>query len=236
MGSGHSECGHWTSDGQEVVAATRRAFDRAIFETDKSGARDAVLCALDEGIPAETLVFEVVLPSLHVACDLGAAGLSLSQHFMASVIACEATELLVGRFATPPEVVGRVVIGTAAGDFHGLGARIVGGCLRASMIEVTDLGRDVAARRFVDEALACDADVICVSSMMLHTALGERGPSAVRRLLAGAGLERRLKLVVGGAPYTHDPGLWLRVGADAWADDGLAAGAVVTGLIETVRA
>jgi trimethylamine corrinoid protein len=233
---GHSEARDQCGDAVQTIARTRRAFDRAIFETDKSGARDAILSALDEGVSPESLVFEVVIPSLQVACDLGSPGGSLAQHFMASVIACETTEDLVRRFASPPETVGRVVIGTARGDFHGLGARIVAGCLQASMIEVTDLGRDVEARRFVDEGLAHDADVICISSMMLHTALGEHGPSAVRRLLRDAGLERRLKVVVGGAPYTHDPGLWRKVGADAWADDGLAAGPVVAGLIESVRA
>jgi trimethylamine corrinoid protein len=233
---GHGEARRRCGDSETIVARTRRAFDRAIFETDKTAARDAIASALEEGAAPESLVFEVVIPSLRVACDLESTCSSLAQHFMASVIACEATEDLVQRFASPPETVGRVVIGTARGDFHGLGARIVAGCLRASMIEVTDLGRDVEARRFVDESLAHDADVICISSMMLHTALGENGPSAVRRLLRDAGLERRLKVVVGGAPYNHDPDLWRRVGADAWADDGLVAGPLVAGLIESVRA
>jgi trimethylamine corrinoid protein len=233
---GHSGARHLCGDREAIVERARRAFDLAVFETDKRAARDSIKRALDEGASPESLVFEVVIPSLQVACDPGAAGSSLAQHFMASLIACEATEDLVQRFTTPPETAGRVVIGTARGDFHGLGAHIVAGCLRASMIEVTDLGRDVEALRFVEESLACDADVICISSMMLHTALGDRGPSGVRRLLRDAGLEQRLKVVVGGAPYNHDPGLWLKVGADAWADDGLAAGPVVAGLIERVRA
>jgi 5-methyltetrahydrofolate--homocysteine methyltransferase len=227
-----SPCG----DAGGLVESARRAFDRAVFETDKQGARDVVLRALDQGVAPEALVFDVVIPSLQDACDPGAGATSLAQHFMAALIAGETTEDLVGRFGEPPETVGRVVIGTASGDFHGLGARVVGACLRASMIEVADLGRDVGPRRFVDEALAREADVICVSSMMVHTAIGEHGPAAVRRLLADAGLEDRLKLVVGGAPYGHDPGLWRRVGADGWADDGLAAAPVIADLIETVRA
>ena len=144
---GHSEARHLYGDADAIVEKTRRAFDHAVFETDKAAARDAIQSALDAGASPESVVFEVVIPSLQVACDPGAAGSSLAQHFMASLIACEATEDLVQRFATPPETAGRVVIGTARGDFHGLGARIVAGCLRASMIEVDDLGPRRRARR-----------------------------------------------------------------------------------------
>jgi trimethylamine corrinoid protein len=220
------------ADAGELIEQTRQAYGRAVFETDKVAAHDVLLRALDEGVSAEALVFGVVVPSLRDVCETGAGEVSLAQHFMASLIACEATDELVRRFAEPSQTIGRVVIGTARGDFHGLGARIVAGCLQASMIEVVDLGRDVEPRRFIDEALAGDADVICISSMMLHTALGGQGPSAVRRLLDEAGLSDQIKLVVGGAPYNHDPALWQRVGADAWADDGLAAGPVVTGLLQ----
>ena len=43
---------------------------------------------------------------------------SLAQHFMAGQIAAEATEEMIAKFKVPPSV-GRVVIGTSAGDFHG---------------------------------------------------------------------------------------------------------------------
>ena len=60
---------------------------------------------------------------------------TLAQHFVASQIATEVMDQLASLFKTPPQFEGLVVLGTAAEDFHGLGKKIVTGCLRAKMIE-----------------------------------------------------------------------------------------------------
>jgi len=114
-------------------------------------------------------------------------------------------------------------------------SRIVMGCLKALMVEVTDLGVNVPAERFVDAAIAHDAQVIAISAMMVHTATGEGGCLKVRQLLRQRGLEDRLRLVVGGAPYRFDPELYKTVGADAWAPDGVSAGRVIADLVRAVR-
>lgn len=51
-----------------------------------------------------------------------------------------------------PAAPARVVIGVVEGDVHDLGKNIVAGVLEAYGYHVVDLGRDVPARRFVDEA------------------------------------------------------------------------------------
>jgi methanogenic corrinoid protein MtbC1 len=71
--------------------------------------------------------------------------------------------------------------------------------------------------------------------MMAHTARGENGCLGVRRLLKEGGLEERIRIIVGGAPYRFDPELYRVVGADAWAEDGITAGKVVTDLIKGAR-
>lgn len=70
----------------------------------------------------------------------------------------------------------------------------MGGCLRAGMVEVVDLGLNVTADAFVEAAVKQDAQVIGISSMMVHTARGENGASGVRSLLRKEGLENRIKL------------------------------------------
>jgi len=155
---------------------------------------------------------------------------------MGAQIAAEVVEEMVPRFREAPECSGRVVIGTARGDFHGLGKQIVVGCLKALMVEVTDLGLNVAPERFVDEAVARGAQVIGVSAMMVHTAQGEQGCRGVRAVLRARGLEACIKIAVGGAPYRFCPGLYRTVGADAWAENGILAGRVITKLIREVAA
>lgn len=219
---------------QEVI----QAYSEAIFDTDRARAHRVVDEALARGISAEDVVFQVVVPGVENMLEgLGrSGGVSLAQHFMAAQIAAEVTEAMIPRFRSAPEAAGRVVIGNSAGDFHGLGKRIVIGCLRALMIDVVDLGVNVAPQRFVDEAVARRAQIIAISSMMVHTARGEQGCLGVRRLLRERGLEGQIKVVVGGAPYRFDRELWRTVQADAWAETGLAAGQVISGLIEQAEA
>jgi methanogenic corrinoid protein MtbC1 len=214
-----------------------KAYNEAVFDTDKEAAFAVVNDALEKGLTAEDVVFRLVIPAVEemmsvIARDPDA---NLAQHFMTAQIAAEVTEKMLEKFRHPPQTLGRVVIGTAYGDLHSLGKRIVMGCLKAMMVEVTDLGVNVQAERFVDEALANDAQVIAISAMMVHSATGENGCRKVRQILRERGLEARLRIVVGGAPYRFDPELYKAVGADAWAADGVSASKVIADLIREVK-
>jgi trimethylamine corrinoid protein len=220
-----------------MLAAIVKAYQDAVFDTDKEAAFAAVHAALAQGMTAEDVVFKVVIPAVEemmsfIAKDPDA---NLAQHFMTAQIAAEVTEKMLEKFQHPPEIIGRVVMGTAYGDLHSLGKRIVMGCLKALMVEVIDLGVNVPAERFVDEALAHDAQVIAISAMMVHSAGGENGCRKVRRILKERGLEKRFRIVVGGAPYRFDPELYKTVGADGWAGDGVNAAKVIVDLIKEVK-
>lgn len=214
---------------ENIVAA----YSEAVFDTDREKAFEVIHQAIAQGVTPEDIVFKVVIPSMEqmikaISEDFDA---NLAQHFMASQIASQITDEMVALFQTSPETIGRVVIGTSQGDMHTLGKRIVSGCLRSLMIDVIDLGVNVSAERFVDTALEQDAGIIAISSMMVHTARSEYGCLAVRQLLKERRLEDRIKIIVGGAPYTWDTELYKVVQADAWASDGISAGKVIKDLI-----
>lgn len=214
-----------------------KEYNEAVFETDKEMAFEVVNTALAKGLSAEDVVFKVVIPAVEeMMADITRdPDANLAQHFMTAQIAAEVTEKMLLRFAHPPEIIGRVVIGTAVGDLHSLGKRIVMGCLKALMVEVDDLGVNVPAEKFVDAAVAGKAQVIAVSAMMVHTATGENGARKVRALLDERGLADQIKMVVGGAPYRFDNELYKTVGADGWAADGIAAGKMIVDLIRITR-
>ncbi len=209
----------------------------ALFDTDRNRALTIINRALEAGIAPEKIIFEVVVPTMELMIGGMTTNklITLSQHFLASQIAEEVTDMLIPRFATAPEIQGHVVIGASHGDFHGLGKKIVAGCLRAKMFKVTDLGINVAPERFVDTAMTLDAEVIGISSMMVHTAIGAHGPKRVRAILQERGLEQRIKLIVGGAPYRFNENLYREVGADAWADSAAEAPAVIATLLREMR-
>lgn len=213
------------------------AYYAAVFDTDRERALGVIDAALAAGRRPEAIIFGVVVPAVErmVTAMVDDAAATLSQHFLASRIAEEVTDRLLPQFEQAPAVAGTVVLGTAAGDFHGLGKKIVRGCLKAKMYEVIDLGINVAAERFVDEAVTRQAAIIGISSMMVHTARGDAGPRRVRQLLRERGLEGRIKLIVGGAPYRFDENLYRAVGADAWADNGISAATTIAGLLRELE-
>lgn len=209
-------------------------YNEAIYDTDRETALEVVAEAVQRGATPEEVIFELVVPAMNrmikaISEDFDA---NLAQHFVTAQIAGQVTEEMISRLDTPPKPIGHMVIGAPVGDLHTLGKRIVIGCLKAHMIESTDLGVNVAPELFVREAVEHNASIIGISAMMVHTATGENGPKAVRRLLKEKGLEDRIKIIVGGAPFRFDPNLYLSVGADAWASDGIVAADTITRLVK----
>lgn len=214
-----------------------QSYNQAVFETDKQAALDVVNQAMRDGFSPEDIVFKLVIPAVELMMALieKDPDANLAQHFMTAQIAADVTERMLEKFSKPPEMIGRVVIGAAYGDLHSLGKRIVSGCLKSLMVDVVDLGTNVSADKFVDTAVAEQAQVIAVSAMMVHTATGDKGSLGVRTLLRARGLEQQIKLAVGGAPYRFDPDLYTKVGADAWAPDGVTAAKVIVDLIRAIK-
>lgn len=210
---------------------------KALFDTDKKAALQIIQDALESGVCPEDVVFNIVVPGLEqmIGGMLSDSQVTLSQHFLAAQIAEEVVDQLLPKFSGKPEVSGRVVIGSSFGDFHGLGKKIVIGCLRARMFQVKDLGINVAPERFVEEAISYDADVIAVSAMMVHTAKGDHGAKKIRQILKERNLEEKFKIIVGGAPYRFHEIMYLEVGADDWADSAAEAPDVVSRLVKEVR-
>lgn len=210
-----------------------RAYNEAVYDTDRERALKVVHDAVAAGVTPEEIVFRVVLPAMDIMITAISRdqGASLAQHYMTAQIADAVTTEMIAKFRKTPAAAGRIIIGTADGDLHSLGKRIVTGCLKARMIEVTDLGVNVPPERFVEEAVVREAPVIAISAMMVHTARGERGCIRVRELLQEKGLEQRIRIIVGGAPFCFDREMFRQVGADAWAENGITAGKVIIDMI-----
>jgi corrinoid protein of di/trimethylamine methyltransferase len=113
---------------------------------------------------------------------------------------------------------GRAVIGTIEGDIHDIGKNLVASMLSANGFDVVDLGADVRIDRFIDEAVLAKADLICLSSLLTTTMLGQR--RLIERLKE-RGLRERFRVLVGGAPVNRT---WAgEIGADGYGENALAA-------------
>ena len=113
---------------------------------------------------------------------------------------------------------GTVVIGTVKGDIHEIGKSLVATMLSANGFVVHDLGVDVPVEKFVETAKTTGANLVGMSALLTTTMVVQK---KVIESLAAAGLRRKVKVMVGGAPVTRN---WAdEIGADGYAEDAIAA-------------
>lgn len=112
----------------------------------------------------------------------------------------------------PP--VGKLVIGTVEGDVHDIGKNIVSMIFAGSGFQVTDLGIDVSAQKFVETVEKEKPDVLALSCLYTPTRLAMND---VMRSLKERNLRDRVKVIIGGAPI--DQNYADMIGADGFAPD-----------------
>ena len=124
------------------------------------------------------------------------------------------------------QMLGKVVLGTVAGDIHEIGKTLVGTMLSASGFQVYDLGVDVPTETFVEKVRQVNADIVGLSALLTTTMARQR---EVIEALDEAGLRSRIKVMVGGAPVTAS---WAdEIGADGHSEDAIGAVAVAKRLM-----
>lgn len=120
----------------------------------------------------------------------------------------------------------KVVIGTAEGDIHDIGKKIVATLLRANGYEVVDLGRDVLNTTFVDRVKTEAPQFLCMSALMTTTVASQE---KVIRMLHQEGLRDRVRVIVGGAAVTPDSAA--HMGADGYGESAVEGIAVISSLL-----
>jgi corrinoid protein of di/trimethylamine methyltransferase len=124
------------------------------------------------------------------------------------------------------EVLGRVVLGTVAGDLHEIGKTLVGTMLIANGFQVFDLGVDVPVEKFAEKAREVKADIVGLSALLTTTMVQQE---YVIEALDDMKLRPGVKVMVGGAPVTEN---WAqKIGADAYAEDAISAVAIAKKLV-----
>ena len=152
----------------------------------------------------------------------------LSELIMAGEIMKEAQEILKPHFkAGQIKVPGRVVMGTVEGDLHDIGKNIVISLLSSTGYDVTDLGVNVPAQRFVDAVRKVKPDVLGMSALLRAT-VPEMGN--VIRALEAAGLRQKMKIIVGGLPLNAEYAK--KLGADYYAEDAWKGVEIIRKVVE----
>lgn len=142
--------------------------------------------------------YEVYLPEMMMAADAWQEGMDLLEPLLAAQ-------------GKRDKAKGKVILGSVMGDVHSLGKNIVATMLQTAGLEVIDLGIDVPAVKFVEEAEKAGADIVALSALMTTTMPQQRD---VIEYLESRGSRAQYYVMVGGGPTNIE---WAeQIGADGY--------------------
>ena len=111
---------------------------------------------------------------------------------------------------------GKVIMGTVAGDIHDIGKDIVVFMLDVSGFEVYDLGVDVPAQQFVDKIKETNAGIVGLSGFLT---LAFDSMKETVEAIKVAGLRDEVKIMIGGGQINEEVRKY--TDADAYGQDAM---------------
>jgi 5-methyltetrahydrofolate--homocysteine methyltransferase len=140
----------------------------------------------------------------------------------------EITDMVKPKLTKAAELkrLGKVVVGTVAGDIHDIGKDIVVFMLDVNGFEVLDLGIDVPAQKFVDAIKNTGSQVVGLSGFLT---LAFQSMKDTVETIKKAGLREGVKIMIGGGQI--DDQVRSFTGADAYGKDAMEAVKLAKGWI-----
>jgi len=188
----------------------------AIVNLDIEGVQKACKEAVDLGIPA----YRAVTDGMAKGMEIVGQKYENNEYFLAELIMAGET-MKEGMMVLEPHLkagdiktIGKVVIGTVRGDLHDIGKNVVVTLLNAAGFEVTDLGVDVPAEKFVEAVKNTNSNIVGMSALLTTTMVEMEN---VIKALKEARLRGKVRIIIGGAPITQEYAE--KIGADAAARD-----------------
>ena len=181
--------------------------------------KELVQKAIDEGIPAQTILKEGLLSGM----DVVGVKFKNNEIFVPEVLIAaramnQGTALLKPLLVQDSCTSGKVCIGTVKGDLHDIGKNLCKMMMEGKGLEVIDLGSDVDPEVFVKTAQEQNCQIICCSAL-LTTTMGVM--EDVVKAAEAAGIRDKVKIMIGGAPVTD--AFCEQIGADAYTPDAACA-------------
>lgn len=188
----------------------------AIVNLDIEGVKKAAEEALAAGVPA----YRAVIDGMANGMETVGQKYEVGEYFLAELIMAGET-MKEGMTILEPHLksgdiksAGKVVIGTVRGDLHDIGKNIVLTLLKAANYDVVDLAVDIPPEKFVEAVREYNPNIVAMSALLTTTMIGME---TVIKALQEAGLRKKVKIIIGGAPIT--PEYAKKIGADAAARD-----------------
>lgn len=182
--------------------------------------------ALDEGIEANVILNDALLAGMAIIGDkFKQEEIFVPEVLVAARAMNKGVEVLKPYLQDSSNISkGTAVLGTVKGDLHDIGKNLVRIMMEGKGIDVIDLGTDISAETFIDEAEKNHADIICCSAL-LTTTMPEM--KRVVDLVKAENLD--VKVMIGGAPVNQE--FCDEIGADYYTDDAASAADVAASIL-----
>ena len=143
----------------------------------------------------------------------------LPELLLAAEMLSQITDMIKPQLAKVPEIerLGKVLMGTVAGDIHDIGKNIVTFMLDVNGFDVLDLGVDVSAQKFVEAIGEFQPQVVGLSGFL---ALAFDAMKETVEAIKTAGLRDKVKIMIGGGQVSDEVKKY--TGADAYGEDAMA--------------
>jgi 5-methyltetrahydrofolate--homocysteine methyltransferase len=130
----------------------------------------------------------------------------------------EITDMVKPKLTKQAEIkrLGKVIIGTVAGDIHDIGKDIVVFMLDVNGFEVYDLGVDVPAQKFVEKIKESGASIVGLSGFLT---LAYDSMKQTIQAIKDAGLRDKVKVMIGGGQISEE--IRKYTDADAYGKDAM---------------
>ena len=180
----------------------------------------AVQEALDEGCSATDLLDTMIAAMDVVGENFKNGEIFVPEMLISAKAMKKGVEVLKPHLATGATgALGKVIIGTVAGDLHDIGKNLVAMMIESAGFEVIDLGVDVPVEKFLSTYEENPDTKIVACSALLTTTMPAL--EATVAAVNAAPWRSKVKVMVGGAPITQE--FADKIGADAYTPDAASA-------------
>ena len=179
----------------------------AISEGVLEGATELVVNsvkkAVEAGMPASEILNSGLIAGMNEVGVLFRDGEMFVPEVLVSAKALQAGIEIIRPALTAEgvEAAGKILTVTVEGDLHDIGIKLVGMMLEGAGFEVVNMGIDVKAEDIVAKVREVRPDILALSAMLTTTMTNMKG---VMDALKEAGLIDSVKVMVGGAPLSHE--------------------------------
>ena len=179
----------------------------------------AVQEALDEGCDANALLDTMIAAMDVVGENFKNGDIFVPEMLISAKAMKKGVEVLKPHLASGATgALGKVIIGTVAGDLHDIGKNLVAMMIESAGFQVVDLGVDVSAEKFVAAVREHRPNIVAMSALLTTTMPAMEATVAA---INAAPWRGNVKVMVGGAPITQE--FADKIGADAYTADAASA-------------